>query len=95
MAKSKNYTPKTVPVNTPWKMDPWMARSEEFYQMVYGTGSCRFCGYQIPTRLSLCDCEKMKAARERFKRMISSPHTTTDPVQADYNPDEFTEQALP
>ena len=79
-----------------WNKDPWNERSEEFYSACYKGGVCRYCGKQINTQLDICDCSGMKAARARFKALISgTPAAKAEPI--DYNPDkflapEFTEQ---
>ena len=79
-----------------WNKDPWNERSEEFYSACYKGGVCRYCGKQINTKLDICGCSGMIAARARFKALISGRNPT--PAAAiDYNPDkflapEFTEQ---
>lgn len=77
-----------------WIPDEWYKRSEEFYQMVYKGGECRYCHKVIATPLDHCECAGMIEARERFKRLINHIKIPAEiprkPI--DYNPDQFHEQ---
>ena len=78
-----------------WQPDPWLARSEEFYQSIYGTGKCKFCGHPILSCKDMCDCDSMKTAREAFKRKIQpkiQPKSAASPAAPD-NPDKYIEPA--
>jgi hypothetical protein len=74
-----------------WNKDPWNERSEEFYTLCYKGGVCRYCGKEILTKLDICGCAGMLAARARFKALISgTPAAKAELIN--YNPDQFTEQ---
>ena len=76
-----------------WKPDPWMERSDEFFDEIYAGGKCKFCGHTILTFKDVCDCDGMKAARDEFKRKIYAKPTPTIPVQPkkEYKPDAHIE----
>ena len=82
-----------------WQPDPWLKRSEEFYGMVYKGGSCRYCHKPILTALDGCDCAGMKAARDKFKKLINQQAgiipkvqpTQADEEEQEYDPNAFTE----
>lgn len=79
-------------LDTTWQNDPWNDRSEEFYALCYKGGSCRYCHQQINTKLDICNCSGMKAARARFKALINSTPAEPAPEPVFYNPNQFTEQ---
>ncbi len=70
LKKENNLQPEKKPAVKTWQPDPWPARSEEFYAMVYKGGKCRYCGKIIHTHLDICGCHSMIVARERFKRLV-------------------------
>ena len=91
MLKNTPKLRKIVPV---WQNDPWYDRSEEFYNMVYKGGSCRYCQKVITTPLDICDCAGMKRARARFQAFVRGEKKDTTPEPKFYNPNAFTEQDL-
>lgn len=73
----KNNQEQKPKINATWRPG-WDERSEEFYQLCYKNGKCRYCEKLIPTVFDLCDCDPMKAARERFKIEIARVPESTE-----------------
>ena len=67
---SNEQESKPVMKREPWKPEPWVARSEEFYSDYYKTGKCPSCGKEIMGPMSICDCAGMRKARYAFKQRI-------------------------
>jgi len=84
--------PEKPKIDTTWKQDPWNDRSEEFYNLCYKGGVCRYCGKEILTKLDVCGCAGMLAARARFQALIRGGQPKAAPEPIDYNPDKFVEQ---
>ena len=85
--------PKDKPkIDTAWQDNIWYKRANEFYEICYKGGQCRYCHKEILTPLDHCNCAGMQNARAKFKRLISGLPLQKKQKPIDYNPDEYCEQ---
>lgn len=86
-------TPKPIEppkvIHKTWALDPWLERSEEFYQNAYKGGFCKFCGVSVPSALFVCECPGLVMARAEFKRKIGSAPERPQSKHIDYDPDAY------
>lgn len=96
LKKENNQKPAEKPVVKPWMDDPYPARSEEFYREAYKGGKCKYCGKVIKNDLDVCNCPKLVAARNDFKRRVReqagyTPKTSPAQDLRPYDPNKHIE----